>query len=171
VGIVQISAGKGLLYATTDLKVIYTVWGEEAMYLIHSFIHQWLYILFWTLAAFFAFIIRHTVGKTPWTGDQPVTRPLPTHRTTQTQNRCTQTHPWLEWDSNPGPQCLSGRRLFLLQTEQPPWPALCLMVVNINGVLRSSIHLRYPAHIRFNFQHDFTDLTSKYINIFWLPVL
>jgi hypothetical protein len=26
-----------------------------------------------------------TVGRTPWTGDQPVARPLPTHRTTHTQ--------------------------------------------------------------------------------------
>jgi hypothetical protein len=25
------------------------------------------------------------VGRTPWTGDQPVARPLPTHRTTQTE--------------------------------------------------------------------------------------
>jgi hypothetical protein len=31
----------------------------------------------------------YTVGRTPWTGDQPVARPLPTHRTTQTQNICT----------------------------------------------------------------------------------
>jgi hypothetical protein len=28
---------------------------------------------------------------TPWTRDQPVVRPLPTHRTTQTQNKRTQT--------------------------------------------------------------------------------
>jgi hypothetical protein len=27
----------------------------------------------------------NTVGRTPWTGDQPVARQLPTHRTTQTQ--------------------------------------------------------------------------------------
>jgi hypothetical protein len=27
----------------------------------------------------------------PWMGDQPVARPLPTHRTTQTQNKRTQT--------------------------------------------------------------------------------
>jgi hypothetical protein len=33
----------------------------------------------------------YTVGSTPWTGDQPITRPLPTHRTTQTQNKRTQT--------------------------------------------------------------------------------
>jgi hypothetical protein len=35
-------------------------------------------------------------------GDYPVARPLPIHRTTQTQNKPTQyRHPWLEWDSNP----------------------------------------------------------------------
>jgi hypothetical protein len=33
----------------------------------------------------------YTDGRTPWTGDQPVARPLPTHRTTQTQNKRTQT--------------------------------------------------------------------------------
>jgi hypothetical protein len=30
-------------------------------------------------------------GRTPWTSDQPVARPIPAHRTTQTQNKCTQT--------------------------------------------------------------------------------
>jgi hypothetical protein len=39
----------------------------------------------------FSFVILHTVGRTPWTVDQPVARPLPTHRTTQTQNKHTQT--------------------------------------------------------------------------------
>jgi hypothetical protein len=28
-----------------------------------------------------------TDGTTPWASDQPVTRPLPKHRTTQTQNK------------------------------------------------------------------------------------
>jgi hypothetical protein len=32
----------------------------------------------------------YTVGSTPWTGDQPVARLLPAHRTTQTQNKRTQ---------------------------------------------------------------------------------
>jgi hypothetical protein len=27
-------------------------------------------------------LILYTVGRTPWTGDQPVVRDLPTHRTT-----------------------------------------------------------------------------------------
>jgi hypothetical protein len=32
------------------------------------------------LGRFFGFLILNTVGRTPWTGDQPITRPLPTHR-------------------------------------------------------------------------------------------
>jgi hypothetical protein len=43
------------------------------------------------LGRFFSFLIPYTVNRTPWTGNQPVTRPLPTHRTTQTQNKRTQT--------------------------------------------------------------------------------
>jgi hypothetical protein len=33
----------------------------------------------------------YTDDRTSWTGDQPVARPLPTHRTTQIQNKRTQT--------------------------------------------------------------------------------
>jgi hypothetical protein len=44
-------------------------------------------------------LIFYTVGRTPWTGDQPVARPLPTHRTTQTQNKRTQTSmPWVRFE-------------------------------------------------------------------------
>jgi hypothetical protein len=39
----------------------------------------------------FSFLILCTVGWTPWTGDQPAAWPLPTHRTTQTQKKRTQT--------------------------------------------------------------------------------
>jgi hypothetical protein len=39
----------------------------------------------------FQFLNLYTVGKTPWTGDQPVARLLPTRRTTQTQNKRAQT--------------------------------------------------------------------------------
>jgi hypothetical protein len=35
----------------------------------------------------FSFLILYTVSWTPWTGDQPVARPLHTRRTTQTQNK------------------------------------------------------------------------------------
>jgi hypothetical protein len=43
------------------------------------------------LGRFLSFLILYTVGKTFWTGDQPVARPLPIHRTAQTQNKRTQT--------------------------------------------------------------------------------
>jgi hypothetical protein len=52
-----------------------------------------------TLAISFSSLILYTVGWTTWTGDQPVTRPLPTHRTTETQNRRTQTSmPWVGFE-------------------------------------------------------------------------
>jgi hypothetical protein len=53
------------------------------------------------LGLFFSFLILYTVGSTPWTDDQPVAWQLPTHRTTQTQNKRIYRHPCLEWYSNP----------------------------------------------------------------------
>jgi hypothetical protein len=47
-----------------------------------------LYVKPWPLLSF---LIPYTDGRTTWTSDQPVARPLPTHRTTQTQNKYTQT--------------------------------------------------------------------------------
>jgi hypothetical protein len=38
----------------------------------------------------FQFLNIYAVGRTPLMGDQPVARPLPTHRTTQEQNKRTQ---------------------------------------------------------------------------------
>jgi hypothetical protein len=35
----------------------------------------------------FQFLNLYTVGRTPWTGDQSVARPLSTHTTAQTQNK------------------------------------------------------------------------------------
>jgi hypothetical protein len=50
----------------------------------------------WILAVFFIFLIVYTVGRTPWTRDQPAASPLPTHRTAQTQNKRTETSmPWV----------------------------------------------------------------------------
>jgi hypothetical protein len=39
----------------------------------------------------FSLLIFYIVVRTPWTGDQPVGRLLPAHRTTQTQNKRKQT--------------------------------------------------------------------------------
>jgi hypothetical protein len=49
-------------------------------------------VLLLDLGRFFSFLILlYTVGRTPWTENQTVERPLPTHRTTQTQKKLTQT--------------------------------------------------------------------------------
>jgi hypothetical protein len=37
---------------------------------------------------FFILLTFYTIGRTPWTNDQPIAKPLPTHRTAQTQNNC-----------------------------------------------------------------------------------
>jgi hypothetical protein len=55
------------------------------------FLFLWLYSPLLGPGPFFSFLILYTVGRTHFTGDQPVARPLPTHTTTQTQNKCTQT--------------------------------------------------------------------------------
>jgi hypothetical protein len=47
--------------------------------------------LCWTLAAFWVPLYFYTVCRIPWTWDHPVARPLPRHRTAQTQNKRTQT--------------------------------------------------------------------------------
>jgi hypothetical protein len=51
------------------------------------------------------------------------TQGLYLHRTTQTQ-RNADTHPCLEWDSNPRFQCSSGQRQYVTQTARPLGSAL-----------------------------------------------
>jgi hypothetical protein len=63
-------------------------------------IYLWLYSALLDLCSFFSFLILYTVGGTPWTVDQPVTRLLPAHRTTQTQIAHTQTFmPWVGFET------------------------------------------------------------------------
>jgi hypothetical protein len=47
-------------------------------------------VLLLDFGRFLNFFILYSVGRTPWSGDQPVAKPLPTQRTTQTQNKGTQ---------------------------------------------------------------------------------
>jgi hypothetical protein len=58
---------------------------------IYPSIYLWLYCPFVGPWPLFQFLNLYIVGRTPCTGDQPVARPLPTYRTTQTQNKSTQT--------------------------------------------------------------------------------
>jgi hypothetical protein len=68
-------------------------------------LYLWLYSPFLDFGRLFSFLILYAVDRTPWTGDNPFARPLPTHRRTQTQKKRTHSHPCFEWDSNPRPQC------------------------------------------------------------------
>jgi hypothetical protein len=47
----------------------------------------WLYSPLLGIDRFFSFLLLYTVGRTPWTGDWPISA----HRTTQTRNKRTQT--------------------------------------------------------------------------------
>jgi hypothetical protein len=68
----------------------------------YSFIQSWI-VLQHLLGPglFFSFVIFffYTNGRTPWTRDQPVARPLLTDRATQTEETHTQTSmPWVEFE-------------------------------------------------------------------------
>jgi hypothetical protein len=80
---------------------------------IHSFIHSSMDLQPfggpWPLPQFLNLFFLHR-RRTPWTSDQPVTRPLPTHRVTPTQNKRIHKHPYFQWDWNPRSQLSSERR-------------------------------------------------------------
>jgi hypothetical protein len=93
------------------LRIKKSMLFKEIHSVIPSSIHQWLYSPFLGPGLFFSSVIFfYTVGRTPWASDQLVARPLPTHRTTQTQNKRIHRHSCLQWDSNPRSQCLIGGR-------------------------------------------------------------
>jgi hypothetical protein len=90
------------IYLNGDLHVtliIYWITIQQPYLSVCLFIYLWLYNPLSDIGRFFSFLILYTVGRTPWTGQQAVTRPLSTHRTTQTQNKRTQTSmPWLGFE-------------------------------------------------------------------------
>jgi hypothetical protein len=61
--------------------------------IIHSFIRSSMALqpVVWPCTLLQFRNVFYTVRSTPWTSDQPVSRLLPAHRTTQTQNKRTQT--------------------------------------------------------------------------------
>jgi hypothetical protein len=82
----HLETGQGIsIYLSVCLSVCLSIY--LSVYLsIYLSIYLWLYGLCgpWP---FFKFLDIYTVSRTFGTGDQPVARPLPTHRRTQTQNK------------------------------------------------------------------------------------
>jgi hypothetical protein len=82
-------------------------------------------------------LVLHTVGRTPWTADQPYLK-ADTSTGQHKQRRNADKHPCLEWDSNTQTQRLSGRRYFM----QRLWSASFfseLKVVELTINLQSSL--------------------------------
>jgi hypothetical protein len=91
----------------------------NTLYVVPQFIYIYVCTPFVDLSRLFSCLILYSVGWAPWTGDQPVSMPLPAHITTRTQNKRRNRYPCHEWDSNPWSQSQSERRLFTTQTERP----------------------------------------------------
>jgi hypothetical protein len=86
------------LYSIRCEECEYWIWKDQRAVLIASFdvlSRNWpIYgstAICWALAAYSVSWFFYTVDRTHWKGDQPVARPLPAHRTAQTQNTRTQT--------------------------------------------------------------------------------
>jgi hypothetical protein len=99
-------------------KLVYGAYIHLSIYLsiyltmdLQSFIEPW---------PLFSFLILYTVGRTLWSGDQPVARPLPIHRTTRTQNKSTQIS-MPQGGFEPTIPVFERRRQFMPQTA---WPLL-----------------------------------------------
>jgi hypothetical protein len=128
---------------------------------IHLFIHPSIHlskylsvygstVLLFDLGRSINFVILYPVGRTPWTGDQPVTRPLPTHRTTQTEKTHTNIHALsrirthdLSVRASEDSSCFIGRGHCDRQCP-PPYPMQSILQnCSLCNPLRKIITIRY----------------------------
>jgi hypothetical protein len=77
----RLSRQFGILSISQPYRSARPVTGIDLLY----YYYYWLlYIRFSVFGRFFSSLILHVVGRSPRKGDQPVAKPLSTHRTTQT---------------------------------------------------------------------------------------
>jgi hypothetical protein len=79
-----------ILLRCTSQRYCYCVLLHIYAHHIYLSIYLRLYSPLLDLGRFFSSLVFYTVVRTPWTGDQSIARPLPAHRTAQTQNKRTQ---------------------------------------------------------------------------------
>jgi hypothetical protein len=138
----------------------------------------------WSIGLIYQFLDHFTDGRIPWTGDELVARPLPKHRTTQTQNKRTQL---------PNIHALCGIRTqdtgfqasedsICLTTARLPWPAewpqhhiiiysTCIMCSNV--LLNPPSGLHRPTMYTFSFIinsrcHFFLNFDCLFITMIWI---
>jgi hypothetical protein len=78
------------IYSVASHSICSLAGSVSISVLIHLSTYVWLYSACGP-SPLFQLLDLYTVDRPPWTGDESVTIPLPTHRTTQTQKRRTQT--------------------------------------------------------------------------------
>jgi hypothetical protein len=132
---------------------------------LHPFVGPW--------PLFFNFIL-YTVGRTPWTGNQPVARPLPIHRTTQTQNKhMLQTSiPWVGFEPTvPGFELAKMVHALDRAATVIGREIMCIPIKNTNrDCLKNSIQNHYTHLLQI--QHlsgcDWYALSANLIQKLWL---
>jgi hypothetical protein len=82
----QMSGNASSILAFPKLPT-YTAPCNCSINIIYSSFHHWLYSPFLGPGRFFSFVILYTADRSPCTRDQPLARPLPTHKTAQPQNK------------------------------------------------------------------------------------
>jgi hypothetical protein len=88
-------------------------WGSLILTSCKSILPFLIVLFYLAVSRGFNLWIYQTIGRTPWTGDRPDARPLPTQDKTTQRNA--DTHPCPEQDSNLRSQHSSDRRQYLIR--------------------------------------------------------
>jgi hypothetical protein len=111
----------------------------------------------WALASF-QFPDLFTIGRTPWTGDQFVARPLPKHRTAQTQS---------EHIYTPNIHALSGTQTHD-HSVRASEDSSCLRPPGYRDRLARTYTCRYVTVEKIHVTQDGLNKTSIFHSRFWI---
>jgi hypothetical protein len=123
-----------------------TIWlPSSTIWFIHT--SMTLQHFFWSSILLQFRNLLYTNGWSPWTSDQPITRPLPTYRTTQTQTSM----PWVGFEPTipPFKQAKTVHALDCASTSQaPPQNQKCQCLLGVNAVAQKHTHyfLKSPSN-------------------------
>jgi hypothetical protein len=107
----------------------------------------------------------YTEGRAPWTGDQPTKRPLPTHRTTQTQNEHRQTSmPWMGFE----PMIPALERAKKIQVHDRTTTVIGIqdILVHVNNLLNFNYRINVDSLFKWWQPGDGDVLESLALSIF-----